>query len=91
MTDYRFSHDQHLFAVDITLVSHESVPIVLLEDIEHLTSSITCSGNSIKITFSDREDFAYTRDVWSPLQEFILISSHAGSGCNPGNERGAYK
>lgn len=77
--------------MDITLTSHDSVPIVLLEDFEHLTSSITCLGDSIKITFSDRSDFAYTQDLWDPLEEFVLISSHPESGCNPSDERGIYK
>lgn len=73
------------------MISHDSTPIILLEDFEHLTSSITCSGDRINITFSDHSDFAYTQDVWNLLEEFVLISSHPESGCNPRDERGAHK
>lgn len=73
------------------MVADDSVPIILLEDFEDLTSSIICTGDTIEIKFSDHSDFDYTQEAWSSLQEFVLISSHPGGGCNPSDERGAYR
>lgn len=84
------SSQQQVLVVDITLTSHDSTSILLLEDFEDLASSITCSPGSITIVFADSSDFEYTRDAWGSLNGFILISSHPEGSCNPSDERGAY-
>lgn len=76
--------------MDITLICHESAPVLLLEDFEDLISSITCSTDLVTIAFSENSDFDYARDAWSTLENFILISNHPENGCNPSDERGAY-
>jgi hypothetical protein len=91
VTNFNFIKDDGientLYFSEIKLHAHENQPLVLLEDLEDLTSSISCSDNGITLEFLDPMIAALATEAWEPLDPFVLITSHPQSGCNPHGER----
>ncbi|KAJ7513038.1 hypothetical protein B0H11DRAFT_1948489 [Mycena galericulata] len=79
----------------LTFTAHESVPIMMLEDIEFLVETVVChvtddsdDESIVEITFTSEDAYATTLATWASLSKFMLVTSHPG--CNPSDQRGAW-
>ncbi|KDQ59202.1 hypothetical protein JAAARDRAFT_715689 [Jaapia argillacea MUCL 33604] len=80
----------------VTLAAHEDLPIVLLEEIDHLLKSVACTFDDrpqaqthvVELKFWFEATFNTALSLWSSLDEFRLVTSH--STCNTNDERGAW-
>ncbi|KDQ59203.1 hypothetical protein JAAARDRAFT_46734 [Jaapia argillacea MUCL 33604] len=80
----------------VTLTAHEDLPIVLLEEIDHLLESVACTFDDrsqaqthvVELKFWSEATFNMALSLWSSLDEFRLVTSH--STCNTNDERGAW-
>lgn len=72
--------------VNITLTT--TLPGVLLEDVDLLTE-VSCTFDSVRMTFADAATLALAHTTWLELPELLLITNHQGE-CDPEFERGYY-
>ncbi|KAK6510083.1 hypothetical protein TWF481_004796 [Arthrobotrys musiformis] len=71
-------------------------PLILLEDIDTLTKSITCSGDKMKLEFKDENAMNYAIKQWDWVNEktpdyFYLITFHQHEGCGQDDDRTSYR
>ncbi|KAF8125553.1 hypothetical protein K438DRAFT_1008934 [Mycena galopus ATCC 62051] len=75
--------------------AHQNVPIVALEDIDHLLAAVICDlhehygGATITLSFASSDACAEAFDSWSTPSAFTLVTLHPT--CNMPNERGAWR
>jgi hypothetical protein len=72
-----------------TVQCKSSVPVLLLEDFEHLTDSIVCQPGRISIDLSDRVDLVAANTTFLGLEGGMIITSHYV--CNDHSERQLFK
>lgn len=79
-------------STSLHLTAHREIPIVVLEDIDHLFRDIHCQQRDntadIELWFDSDDAQAQTMEVWSGFDKFVLVTSH--TSCNPSNTRGAW-
>jgi hypothetical protein len=63
-------------------------PSVILENIASVVD-VSCSTDSVAVTFNDSTVFEATEAAWSADSTFILVTNHFGS-CDPVLERGMF-
>lgn len=73
---------------------HKKYKYVLVEDFEHLLSSITCArtGNgtsTLWILFAEESYLSLAKWHWNTNQPLLFVTHHMG--CNEPDERGVYK
>ena len=55
-------------------------PTLLLEDIEHHVSAVSCWDDGVHLRFQSPEAFAHAHREFAGVESFLLITSH--EGCN---------
>ena len=71
------------FSAHVNLGS--KLPVLVLEDIEHLVQSVHCDQESIEIVFNSRQHLMTAQDTLFSHPRFILITSHWS--CNEDGSR----
>ncbi|KAF7314062.1 hypothetical protein HMN09_00565200 [Mycena chlorophos] len=86
-------------STSLKFLAHESTPIVLLEDFDHLVHTVSCQPHGasssarkahIEINFRSKDAFAEALEAWSAFEAFTLVTAHSSSGCNAEDTRGAW-
>jgi hypothetical protein len=77
-----------LYHADLVLRAHHSKPILLLEEIEALTSAISCDATGISIRFRSATDALLAANTWTP--EMVAVTNHPLQGCGPADDRTPY-
>ncbi|KAH7069770.1 hypothetical protein BKA63DRAFT_88561 [Paraphoma chrysanthemicola] len=86
-TDGTFGDPQSLGAY---VQCNSSVPILLLEDFEHLTNSISCEPGSITMSIPSNADWEATTGALRELEHGgLIVTSHIG--CNLHGERSLFR
>ena len=72
---------------------HNDYNYVLVEDFEHLLSSITCQKLDedmarLSIRFEDRRSLSLAETHWTKSRRLLFVTHHMG--CNSPMERGVY-
>ncbi|KAK6337556.1 hypothetical protein TWF730_002953 [Orbilia blumenaviensis] len=91
--------DSHLRIADMTVTKPDANhPLILLENFDDLTDSITCTDQDSKIALKfkskDAMDTAIKSWDWINKSEsdyFFLFTHHHHTGCGPDEERTSYK
>ena len=67
----------------------------MVEDFDHILAGISCHkahsdrlGDVITVNFADDFAFEVAMEEWISLQNFVVITAHAG--CNAEDERGSW-
>lgn len=63
-------------------------PTVLLEDIASI-DNVTCSEDSISVSFTSGDDFQAAVATWSKETDLVFFTNHLG-GCDAESERGVF-
>lgn len=84
-----------LLLANMTLYAPDGLQMILMEEFDHLTSSVGCNNDdgTMSLTFKSRHAFDYALKTWRYINEydndkFILIANHAG--CGPDDQRQPY-
>lgn len=79
----------------MTLYAPNGMLMVLLEDFDHLTSSVDCQGDdgTMSLTFKSDQAYQYALQAWGFINaktddRFLAIANH--QGCGPDEERQPY-
>ncbi len=79
----------------MTLYAPDGLMMVLLEEIDHLTSAIDCQGDkgTLSLTFHSQDAYQYALQTWGHINanaqdKFLLIANH--QGCGPDEKRQPY-
>lgn len=88
---YYFAEQTHQTSSQFIASLHMSatLPTVLLEEIEHHFSEITCSDSSIYLKFATHETAELAYEEFVNVEEFFVITAH--KSCNAEGERGSYR
>ena len=85
----------HPPSATVSLLAHDDQPILMLEDIDHLLYSVTCTdferhpmGKTIVLDFMDDVAFNEASEQWRKREAFTILTSH--SACNADNEHGVW-
>ncbi|KAK6539297.1 hypothetical protein TWF694_009530 [Orbilia ellipsospora] len=75
---------------------HEDHPIVLLENFDHLTKKISCTGDKMSLKFNDGSALEHIEKSWGwvnrdEVSHFYMVAHHHHQGCAADEERTPYK
>ncbi|EPS40893.1 hypothetical protein H072_5222 [Dactylellina haptotyla CBS 200.50] len=89
--------DSQIHLANVTLSKpHDDHPLLLLEEFDHFTKEIRCSGDKIHLRFHSLSDMNYAVGKWEWINKrdmdyFHLITHHTHKGCGADQDRTAYK
>ncbi len=65
------------------------LPTIVIEEVEHHISEITCDADSISLKFESLDMAKAAYDEFSSVKDFFAVTSH--EGCNNEGERNSYR
>lgn len=77
-----------LYHAGLTLKAHADTPILALEELDSLLSTVSCSNSSVTLVFHDSATAKKVAGEWARNEKWVLVTAH--ESCGGENDRTPY-